>query len=426
MTDSQLTSVNPHYLDRVLDLGDTNSVCAAEDIFDSNGMKLLAKGAAISRGVQEKLIRYKLRKPLESSLSVADGVTSELVLATAQQLLEEIAPLQICLNAGSVQCDPLDVIARISLNGSMTMLLSLAYNSEEQRAFRHSVLVCLISTIFAIKAKLTSQEVLAASHAGLLHDIGEMYIAPAYLKSSAHLRPDEWKHVVVHPKVGQMIIQELTPYPVAVAHAVGQHHERHDGSGYPHQIGGKKITREGAVVAAAETLGGIFMRPENALQRACLAMKLIPGEFAPEIVSVISTTAQTATQQISADAVKPLAEHVDRLQRLQDKLMATLGMCVEISTSPLVHVKAVHDAQQRAMERLSTIRRSLISSGIGECHNAVESHDSETLFEIEVVARELEWRLRDIGRDLALRLSHQSEEVKMLFHPLVETLDKPN
>lgn len=428
MPNEGLTAVNPHCLERVMDLSESQAVCTSEDIYDANGMKLLAKGATISRAMQEKLIRHKLHKPLETSLTVADGVTSEFVLQTARQLLEEMTPLQVCLDAGQAKISPLDVISRIRLNGSMSLLLTLAHNSEDGKSYRHSVLVCLIATVFAIKAKLTQDELLTVALAGLLHDVGEMYLSPAYLKSSAHLRPEEWKHVVVHPKVGQIAIQELTPYPPAVARAVAEHHERYDGSGYPRQLSGKQLSREGAIVAAAETLGGIFMQPDNTLQRACLAMKLIPGEFAPEVVSVVSATTQAVAPLIVRENIKPLADQEARLKALHSKLMEALGICVEISASPLARSKAVQDAQRRALDRLSVVKRSMASSGISECVPAPqlvvdEANDSELLLELEVVAKELEWRLRDIARDLSLRLSGQDAAAQGLFSNLIKALD---
>jgi len=47
----------------------------------------------------------------------------------------------------------------------------------------------------------------------------------------------------------------------------------------------------------------------------------------------------------------------------------------------------------------------------------------EILLELEVVSRELEWRLRDIARELFLRLYSQGQEVSGLFSELINVLD---
>jgi hypothetical protein len=423
-----LNTVNPHYLDRAIDLGESYQVCASEDIYDASGMKLLAKGATLAPGMQERLIRHKLRKPLETSLSVADGVTIDVVLDVARQLFDELPPLQASVGSASAKSAPLEVLARIGLNNSMTTLLTMSYKSEGQRHFKHTVLVGLIATTIAIRAKLSPDEVLAVAHAGLLHDIGEMYLDPAYLKSGAHLKPEEWKHVVVHPKVGQLVLTELTPYPVKVARAVGEHHERLDGSGYPHRFANKQISREGSIVATAETLGGIFMRPDNPLQRACLALKIVPSEFAPEIVSIVSSIAHSVPNELAAENIRSLVDQMPRLKTLHQKLANVLVQCDVIAASPLARKKSVLDAQQRVSNRIDVIKRSLASSGVGACllepHQVIDDMPPEILLELEVVSRELEWRLRDIARDLVLHFPNQDEEISALFADLIETLDK--
>lgn len=111
--------------------------------------------------------------------------------------------------------------------------------------------------------------------AGLLHDIGELYIDPQYLHSRNRLYPHEWRHVVVHPRIGQMLIEDLENYPATVAQAVFEHHERYDGSGYPRQISGAGISAADRVVAVAEMISGVFVNPEQPLQRAELALKCV-------------------------------------------------------------------------------------------------------------------------------------------------------
>ncbi|MFP5403611.1 MAG: HD-GYP domain-containing protein [Gammaproteobacteria bacterium] len=425
---SELNAVNPHYLERAIELGETYEVCASEDIYDANGMKLLAKGARLSAGMQERLIRHKLRKPLETTLSVADGVGVGQVLEAAWQLFDELPPLQACAGEGGSRQLPLDVLGRVTLNNSMTTLLTMAYKSEGQRHFRHTVLVGLIATMIAIRARLPHDAVQAVAHAGVLHDIGEMYLDPAYLKSGAHLKPEEWKYVVVHPKVGQMVLTELTAYPPTVARAVGEHHERLDGSGYPHRCGSKQISREGSIVATAEALGGIFMRPDNPLQRACLALRIIPGEFESEVVSIVSRIAQSVPKTLAPDSLRPLDDQQPRLKVLHEKLQNVLAQCEAIAASPHAKKPAVLDAQQRVADRIEVIKRSLASSGVGACllepQRVIDDTRPEILLELEVVSRELEWRLRDIARDLVLHFPQQDDAIRTLFAGLIETLDR--
>jgi hypothetical protein len=93
------TIVNQHYLDKVMNLAEEMPVIATEDIYDIRGNKLLAKGSAVNRRLQEKLIVHKLTKPIESSLCVEDGVDARLIGNTAKILIETQPVLAAFLDA---------------------------------------------------------------------------------------------------------------------------------------------------------------------------------------------------------------------------------------------------------------------------------------------------------------------------------------
>ena len=94
MSDAQLsTAVNQHYLNKVMDLSESMDVQANEDIFDARGTKLLAKGARVSRALQEKLIVHKLTKPLEACIAVDGGVDDQRIAFVAERLLDDDGPM---------------------------------------------------------------------------------------------------------------------------------------------------------------------------------------------------------------------------------------------------------------------------------------------------------------------------------------------
>jgi hypothetical protein len=170
------------------------------------------------------------------------------------------------------------------------------------------------------------------------------------------------------------------------------------------------------------------MCPDNPLQRACLALKIIPSEFDPEVVSIVNSVTQALPAGLATESIKPLADQMPRLKTLHQKLEMLLVQCDAIAASPLAHKKSVLNAQQRVSDRIEVIKRSLASSGVGDCllepQRVIDDMRPEILLELEVVSRELEWRMRDIARDLVLHFPAQDEEIGPLFADLVETLDK--
>ena len=170
MTDSTLTSVNEHLLDNVMKLTASTKVSALEDIYDARGIKLLAKGAGVTPGLKERLLRHKLRKPLEASLVVADGVTTASVIARAERLMEEVPALKAFM--GGKQVYIFEILAQVSFHPPAALLLTVADKSREG-LFRHGALVALIAVALGAHQKMERGNLIMLALASLLHDIGE-------------------------------------------------------------------------------------------------------------------------------------------------------------------------------------------------------------------------------------------------------------
>src|SRR5258708_1966702 len=95
----------------------------------------------------------------------------------------------------------------------------------------------------------SEQRVLARS--GLLHDIGKLALPGSILHKHDPLDDSEWKLMKTHPEVGLKILQWAGNVERALL-AVLYHHERMDGTGYPHGLTGDAIPIEARVVAVAD------------------------------------------------------------------------------------------------------------------------------------------------------------------------------
>lgn len=263
--------------------------------------------------------------------------------------------------------------------------------------------------------------------AGLLHDIGELYINPIYFDNKRPLSLEEWKHVVVHPRIGQLALSELINYPKTMIEAVGNHHERQDGSGYPRQISGQQISPMSQVLSMAETLSGIVTRKGDVLTRSCLALKCIPGEYSRDLVSIVSTLRRNYSgAPFSADDNN--AEHaLSNTHETTGKLADAIFEAKQVAMSDLLPPNA-RDLLHHTENRIACLHRAMSATGIGECNMdesmlASSQEGREVLLEIDVVGREIGWRMRDIARDLYIRLSNHVPEAIHDFSRLIEILD---
>lgn len=100
---------------------------------------------------------------------------------------------------------------------------------------------------------LTGAELETLRIAGLLHDIGKVYVPADFLNRPGILRQEELSVIQMHPEVGYDILKHLDEdWPVAVI--IRQHHERMDGSGYPQGLDGRFIVKGARILAVADVV----------------------------------------------------------------------------------------------------------------------------------------------------------------------------
>lgn len=107
--------------------------------------------------------------------------------------------------------------------------------------------------------------------AGYLHDVGKVGVPAEILAKPARLSKAEYLLVQEHPGKGEAILRGVD-FPWPVADAVAQHHERIDGSGYPHGLAGNAICIEARIVGVVDVLESMTShrpyRPALGLEKA--------------------------------------------------------------------------------------------------------------------------------------------------------------
>ena len=261
--DNAFGSANPHALAAILEASETRRIIAATDIFDLAGTKLWARNQPVSASLQRKLLDRQLRRPLESCLVAEDGVTPASLVRSLQALLQRDSSLAPILRTHGARllreaaCLPLHPVAQ---------LLLTAAESARPQSFDHAVTAMALNGALMASSGGETGAVRLAMLCGLLHDVGEMYIDPRYCEDEADRDLDvhSYRQLVVHPHVGALLVAQLTDYPKAMARAILEHHERLDGSGYPHALQGDRITALGRLLAVTEATLGAAPNPRDA------------------------------------------------------------------------------------------------------------------------------------------------------------------
>lgn len=411
MNDSLPDTVNPHYLQQVVATARTHEVVASEDIVTSGAIKLLAKGARIDDAARDRLLQHKLRRPLEECTEVIGGVVSAQFESIGDALLAKYPLLQALCTTERARSAPASV-AGVALTLPMQSLMTV-YGQSRPGRLEHAVGVAMLALSLArrlLPGAVDRHRVLAI--AGLLHDVGELYIDPVHLQSGVRLDGAGWRHIAIHPLVGHRVLLDMAGAGPQVAEAVLQHHERMDGFGYPHGVGGEAFTVDGEIVAAAEWLMALVENETSPLARASMALRLVPGEFRPELIKVIAGVAKEVPALATEHNVAPpLAEALPRILRLAgslDRFNASRGWIEERMAES---APALRNVLGVGLNRLRRIQVSFASTGL-DASNAQAllgelsaGQDPEVYVEITSLIMELEWRMRELERSQRLRAS---------------------
>lgn len=140
----------------------------------------------------------------------------------------------------------------------------------------HQIMGAILTEVIAVRKGLSPMERLPYVSAALTRDIGQLSIQSELDKCEGPLPAPLKEAMLGHPLRGVEILSRSGVGDSAWLHSVRQHHERFDGSGYPHKAEGDGITWGGGVLAITDTYsamtkprpyrGGKAHFPQNALR----------------------------------------------------------------------------------------------------------------------------------------------------------------
>ncbi len=117
----------------------------------------------------------------------------------------------------------------------------------------HQKRVANLAVAIATEMGLSDEQIDGIRMAGLVHDIGKIYIPSDLLNKRHRLSEAEYELFKSHCQVGYDILKTID-FPWPVAPMVLQHHERQDGSGYPDGLDGRDIMIEARILAVADVI----------------------------------------------------------------------------------------------------------------------------------------------------------------------------
>ncbi|MTJ92852.1 MAG: HD domain-containing protein [Desulfovibrio sp.] len=243
------------------------------------------------------------------------------ICATLQTRQREYAPA--CLNVLGSLADDAELVARLASPQNMQIHLASLFGSVILGPVQLVDLCGLFSQTIDSKSPFTATHSLGVAHtarmllklsrmadegdlttmfiAGLLHDIGKLAIPHEILEKPAALTPEELSLIQQHAQTSLDLLGSIPGF-TCVRDWGGRHHERLDGTGYPHGISGPSLSLPVRIIAVADVFTALT---EDRPYRAGMPLAQAMG--------IIQSMAELS--YLDANVVALLADNVVRVNR---------------------------------------------------------------------------------------------------------------
>ena len=208
---------------------------------------IVAGGSLLTLVVFERAARRLL--PLAALLNISllfpDRAPARFAVArktgTPRQLQEQLAGARAAGHHDDAQ----------GMQSVIELVLALSVHDKGTRG--HSERVRVFADLIAAELKIDEAAQARLRWAALLHDVGKLEVPKELLNKPGRPDEEEWKVLHRHPEEGARLVAPLLPWLGEWGRAVVEHHERYDGTGYPHRLKAYEISLAARIVAVADT-----------------------------------------------------------------------------------------------------------------------------------------------------------------------------
>jgi diguanylate cyclase (GGDEF)-like protein/putative nucleotidyltransferase with HDIG domain len=222
------------------------------------------------------------------------------------------APISVVGRARAVE------IGRHARQAATAALQEVVASLPQYRG-RPSAMITTIVESMARTLQLPDAEVERIRIAALLHDIGKLALPDDILDKTSPLTSAEWRSVVQHPRIGQVILEQAAALKDAIP-IILHHHERFAGHGYPYGLRSTEIPLGARIVAIADAYDAMVhdrpYKPALSHEAALDELRRHAGtQFDPELVTLfcdLFAVAPTAPDPVMQGLAPPRTGVADR------------------------------------------------------------------------------------------------------------------
>ena len=311
------------------------------------------------------LTMYEDKQPVEDEIGAATAAfqrTNELM----HRMVEDIragATLQL-ESVEEVISDMVDSMVR-----NPDALMWVARMREQHlTVYDHGLSVAVSLVAYGRHLGYPKDQLSQLGMMGLLLDIGKIKLPRELLEKNARLSSDEFEQIKEHVDLGLEVLTQTPNLHPDVLEGIAQHHERMNGTGYPNNIMGDKISIFGRMAAIADTYAAVTkhrpyaeaISPHEALQMLSnWSGTQFHADMVEQFIQSNGVFPVGSLVELSTGEVAVVVTH-SKLKRLRPKVLVV----AEADKSHCKH-PAMRDLLYDVSDNPAYIRRGLPSSAYG-------------------------------------------------------------
>jgi len=404
----------PHHLSQV---NEHNAVLASENICNTQGAPVVAKGQSIDSDMAKRIAKHKLSKAIDHSVTIEQCYSANQMYECMQDHLEVVG-LDALINNFQLEkvlrtyleyaCKQPMIRQKLSV---MAECLPLVFN--------RTLISASMSLAICKEMKTTSDTAKNAFLAALLADTGLLHIDPEVAEQRDQFTPEQWQLYQGHVAISKSFTDMIPKLDKKVGQAVMEHHERSDGFGYPLQKFGDELCLEGRILAKVDTIMAVYRK--RVLQEGYAFSVIIPvlqfssannngdiNNAAMRLLYKVSSHIPPNTSQL------PVLEMIPKLISLIERL----NIWLKKSKDLLVNYKKQLSKPEakRHVQMYLRLKHGLDSSGL------LSVHQHQWLMEVLETQNTDEFHVVEQFSVMLYEIEFQCQQAHRHFYPLIPKL----
>jgi putative nucleotidyltransferase with HDIG domain len=198
---------------------------------------------------REEHLKRKPRAPFVKTIEKARKAYAKALDQTKRIITDVKMGRQVDYRSSA---EALDGVIESAIQNADTIVCLSKLSRYDSYTYSHSINVAAIAVVFGEYVGLSREELTTLGVAGMLHDLGKTAISNRIINKRGRLTRSEFEEIKKHPVYGLNILKKAKEMPPAVLRAVEEHHEKFNGSGYPHGLSKDDISVFGRILSMAD------------------------------------------------------------------------------------------------------------------------------------------------------------------------------